>query len=240
MSDLISVSLAARKLLDVIVQQIHHGPLVGKPKGTATPPEILEACGLDVEEFYTLLNVLKEAGLVRVSNCYPFEEIQLAPEAEDSNSFAISPDNRFFEDYAPGHVYEFGMITVSEADIIAFARQFDPQYFHIDPERAKASRFSGIVASGWHTASLVMRLYVDHYLSHVASLASPGVDELRWPNPVRPGDTLRVRVTVLEARPSRSKPDRGIVRGKIEALNQRDEPVLSMIGLSIIGRRPAA
>src|SRR5205823_4969561 len=96
----------------------------------------------------------------------------------------------------------------------------------------------GIVASGWHTASLVMRLYVDHYLSHVASLASPGVDEIRWPNPVRPGDALRIRVTILEARPSRSKPDRGLVRAKIETLNQRDELVLSMIGLSIIGRRP--
>ena len=156
------------------------------------------------------------------------------------NSFMASQGNRFFEDYVPGHVYEFGTIMVSEADIVAFARQFDPQYFHIDPEKAKASRFGGIVASGWHTASLVMRLYVDHYLSHAASLASPGVDELRWPNPVRPGDTLRIRVTVLDARPSRSKSDRGIVRAKIEGLNQRDELVLGMIGLSIIGRRPKA
>jgi acyl dehydratase len=82
-----------------------------------------------------------------------------------------------------------------------------------------------------------MRLYVDHYLSHVASLASPGTDEIRWPNPVRPGDTLRVRVTVLEARPSRSKPDRGIVRARVEAMNQRDEPVLSMTVASILGRR---
>jgi acyl dehydratase len=83
-----------------------------------------------------------------------------------------------------------------------------------------------------------MRLYVDHYLSHVASLASLGVDELRWPNPVRPDDTLRIRVTILEARPSRSKPDRGVVRARIEALNQRNELVLSMIGMSILGRRP--
>jgi acyl dehydratase len=85
---------------------------------------------------------------------------------------------------------------------------------------------------------MAMRLYVDHYLSHAASLASPGVDEVRWPNPVRAGDALRVRVTILEARPSRSKPDRGVVRGKIEALNQRNELVLSMIGVSILGRRP--
>jgi len=137
-------------------------------------------------------------------------------------------------------VYEFGTITVSEAQIIDFAKQFDPQYFHIDPEKAKASRFGGIVASGWHTVGLAMRLYVDHYISSVASLASPGTDEIRWPIPVRPGDTLRIRVTTLEARPSRSKPDRGIVRAKIEALNQRDELVLSMIGLGIVGRRPQA
>ena len=121
----------------------------------------------------------------------------------NGHRFAVPPDDRYFEDYIPGHVYELGTVTVSEAAIIDFARQFDPQYFHIDPELAKASRFGGIIASGWHTSSLVMRLYVDHFLSHVASLASPGVDEIRWPNPVRPGDTLSVRVTILEARPSR-------------------------------------
>jgi len=156
------------------------------------------------------------------------------------DSFAVPRYNRYFEDYTPGHVYEFGTITVNEAQIIDFAKQFDPQYFHIDPEKAKASRFGGIVASGWHTVGLAMRLYVDHYISSVASLASPGTDEIRWPNPVRPGDTLRIRVTTLEARPSRSKHDRGIVRAKIEALNQKDELVLSMIGLGIVGRRPQA
>jgi acyl dehydratase len=154
------------------------------------------------------------------------------------HSFAATPDNRYFEDYIAGQVHDVGTVTVSESEIVQFARQFDPQFFHTDPEKAKASRFGGIIASGWHTAGLVMRLYVDHYLSHVASLASPGVDELRWPNPVRPGDTLRVRVSILESRPSRSKPDRGVVRGKIEAFNQKDELVLSMLGISIIGRRP--
>lgn len=153
------------------------------------------------------------------------------------HSFARKPDDRYFEDYVAGHVHEIGTITVNEPEIIQFARQFDPQYFHTDPEKAKTSRFGGIITSGWHTAGLVMRLYVDHYLSHVASLASPGVDELRWPNPVRPGDTLRVRVSILESRPSRSKPDRGVVRAKIEAFNQRGEMVLSMLGISIIGRR---
>lgn len=156
------------------------------------------------------------------------------------HSFAVPPDNRYFEDYTPGKVYEFGTITVTEAEIIEFARQFDPQYFHVHPEKATQSRFGGIIASGWHTVGLTMRLYVVHFLSHVASLASPGVDDVRWPNPVRPGDTLRVRVTILEARPSRSKADRGVVRAKIEAINQKDELVLSMVGISIIGRRPQA
>jgi acyl dehydratase len=156
------------------------------------------------------------------------------------HSFAVPPDNRFFEDYTPGVVYEFGTITVTEAEIIEFAKQFDPQYFHIDPEKAAQSRFGGIVASGWHTVGLAMRMFVDHFVSHVASLASPGVDEVRWPNPVRPGDTLRIRVTILDARPSRSKTDRGIVRAKTEAMNQKDELVLSMVGMSIIGRRPQA
>jgi acyl dehydratase len=153
------------------------------------------------------------------------------------HSFAAAPDQRYFEDYTAGHVYELGTVTVSEAEIIDFARQFDPQYFHIDPEKAKSSRFGGIIASGWHTIGVTMRLYVDHFLSHVASLASPGIDEIRWPNPVRPGDILKVRVSVLEARPSGSKSDRGVVRAKIEAINQRDEQVLSMIGISILGRR---
>jgi len=156
------------------------------------------------------------------------------------HSFASPPDDRYFEDYTPGDVYEFGTITVTEPEIIEFAKQFDPQYFHIQPEKAAESRFGGIIASGWHTAGLAMRLYVDHFLSHVASLASPGVDDVRWPNPVRPGDTLRIRVRILEARLSRSKTDRGVVHAKIEAINQKDELVLSMVGISIIGRRPQA
>ena len=154
------------------------------------------------------------------------------------HSFTAPRDDRYFEDYSPGHVYEFGTITVSEAEIVAFARQFDPQDFHMDPEKAAAGQFGGIIASGWHTASLAMRLYVDHYLSHVASLASPGVDEIRWLKPVRPGDTLRIRVTILDARPSRSKPDRGIVRARVEASIRGTNVVLGMTVVSIIGRRP--
>ena len=156
------------------------------------------------------------------------------------SSFAVPPDQRYFEDYEPGCVYEFGTIAVSEEEIIEFASRYDPQYFHIDPEKAKSSRFGGIIASGWHTVCLAMRLYVDHYLSHVASLASPGCEAVSWPNPVRPGDTLKIRVTILEARPSRSKPDRGIVRAQLEAINQRGELVLSMIVVSFLGRRGRA
>jgi acyl dehydratase len=154
-----------------------------------------------------------------------------------SDKFSVPPDQRFFEDYVVGRVYECGEIGVSEPEIIEFATRYDPQYFHVDPAKAAATEFGGIIASGWHTVSLVMRLYVDHYLSHVASLASPGVEDVRWPKPVRPGDTLKIRVTILETRPSRSKPDRGIVCALLEALNQRDELVLSMTAVSILGRR---
>jgi len=153
------------------------------------------------------------------------------------HSFDVPAEDRYFEDSTPGHEYEFGSISLREGDIIEFGRKFDPQDFHVDAEKAKTSQFGGLVASGWHTLSLCMRLYVDHYLSHVASLASPGVDEIRWPNPMRPGDTLRIRVTILEARPSRSKPDRGIVRATVETINQKDELVLSMVVVSILGRR---
>ena len=152
-------------------------------------------------------------------------------------SFPVPADRRFFEDYQPGQEYEFGPVTVSEREIIEFARQFDPQDFHIDPARAATGPFAGIVASGWHTIGVAMRLYVDHYLSQVASLGSPGVDEVRWPAPVRPGDSLKLRVKVLETRPSRSKPDRGIVRAQVEAVNQKDELVLSMTVVSFLGRR---
>lgn len=155
------------------------------------------------------------------------------------HEFQVPANQRFFEDYKAGRVYEFGPITVTEEDIIDFARQFDPQDFHIERARAAKGPFGGIIASGWHSIGIAMRLYVDHYLSHVASLGSPGVDEVRWPNPVRPDDTLRIRVTILEARPSRSKPDRGIVRALVEAINQKDELVLSMTVVSLLGRREA-
>ena len=156
------------------------------------------------------------------------------------SSFTVPSEDRFFEDYAPGAVYAFdGKIAVSEEEIIVFARQFDPQPFHTDPHAAQQSEFGGIIASGWHTAGIMMRLYADQYLSKVASLASPGVDELRWLKPVRPGDVLSLRVSVLEAAPSRSKPDRGIVRSFAEVLNQRREVVMSVKAVNFLLRRKA-
>lgn len=153
--------------------------------------------------------------------------------------FPVPIDERYFEDYVPGSVFEYGTMTVSEADVIEFGRRFDPQVFHTNPEAAARGPFGGLIASGWHTASLVMRLFVDHYLSTVASLGSPGVDELRWTRPVRPGDALRIRVSVLDARRSRSKPDRGIVRTLIEVLNQNDEVVMSLKALNLLRCREA-
>ena len=246
-----TLPIAARKLFSMIVRQARSGPMRPKPEGVAMPAEILEACGLDVEEFYGLLNILAEAGLIRVLNSYPFEEIQLTPEAAAYTNrkthpiqagmlreFSVPPDQRFFEDYIPGRVYEFGAITVTEAEIVDFAARFDPQSFHVDPVKAAESPFGGVIASGWHTIGLAMRLLVDHFLTHVASLGSPAVDEIRWPHPVRPGDRLRIRTTILDARPSRSKSDRGIVRTRVEALNQKDELVLTMVTVSFLGRRP--
>src|SRR5712692_3474948 len=127
---------------------------------------------------------------------------------------------RYFEDYPPGSVFEAGPIAVSEAEIIDFARRYDPQAMHVDPAAAAQGRFGGLIASGWHTAAMMMRLFATNFLSPVSSVASPGVDELRWLEPVRPGDALSIRVTVLEARRSRSRPGEGIVRGFVEVVNQ--------------------
>ena len=112
-------------------------------------------------------------------------------------NFSNPIDDRYFEDYVTGSTYEFGDIAVSEAEIIEFAGRYDPQDFHTDPAAAMKSPFGGLIASGWLTAALMMRLFADHYLSRNASLSSPGIDELRWKKPVRPDDRLRIRVTVV-------------------------------------------
>jgi acyl dehydratase len=144
---------------------------------------------------------------------------------------------RYFEDYIPGTVFEYGEIRIDEAEILEFARRFDPQDMHVDREAAKRGRFGGLVASGWHTGAMMMRLLADNFLPKAASLASPGIDELRWSFPVRPGDVLRIRISVLEATPSRSKPDRGMVRTLIEVLNQDGKIVMSLKPMNIIARR---
>ena len=149
-------------------------------------------------------------------------------------------DPRYFDNYVPGTNHDCGSVSVSQAEIISFATQFDPQPFHVDPEAAARGPFGGLIASGWHTAALVMRQLVDHYLPAEASLGSPGLDDLRWPDPVRPGDTLRVRATVLEARRSQSRPDRGIMKTVIEAVNQDGRTVMRATATNFLRVRPDA
>lgn len=135
---------------------------------------------------------------------------------------------RYFEDYKPGLTVECGSFTLSEAEIIAFAKEYDPQPFHVDPVAAASGPVGGLIASGWHTTSMMMRLLVDNYISGETGLGASGIDEIRWPRPVRPGDRLHVRATVLDTRRSRTKPDRGIVRSLIEITNDGGETVMTM------------
>jgi acyl dehydratase len=151
-----------------------------------------------------------------------------------ASDFAVPIEDRYFEDYTEGAVYEYGSVAVTEAEIIDFARRYDPQAMHVDPAAAAQGDFGGLIASGWHTAAIMMQLFVEHFLSHVASLASPGIDELRWTRPVRPGDALGIRVTVLEAVRSRSRPDRGMVRTRVEVLNQNGEVVMSLKPMNLL------
>lgn len=145
---------------------------------------------------------------------------------------------RYLEDFEPGAVYEAGTVQVTEAEIVEFAARYDPQPFHVDRDAARASIYGGLIASGWHTVALTMRLLVDNVFNTAASMGSPGIDELRWLLPVRPGDVLSPRVIVLETRPSRSKPDRGILRFRVEVTNQAGELAMTMVGAAFIGRRP--
>jgi acyl dehydratase len=146
--------------------------------------------------------------------------------------------HKYFEDFHEGQVIELGTRSMSEAEIIAFATSFDPQYFHTDPAAAARSIWGGLVASGWHTASLFMRLLVDGHLKDVDSIASPGVDEIRWLKPVRPADTLRGRLTILEASPSKSGARRGTLKTLGELFNAKGELVMTLRAISIIGARP--
>ena len=145
----------------------------------------------------------------------------------------------YWEDFKVGERIEMGRHTFTEAEIIEFARQFDPQPFHTDPQAAKHSFFGGLIASGWHTCSVGMRLTVESHVNNTRSLGSPGLDNIRWLKPVRPGDTIHYSRVVLESSPSASRPDAGLVRSRWEAVNQDGEPVMTMEGWGMFGRRPA-
>ena len=144
----------------------------------------------------------------------------------------------YFEDFVPGRVFELGTIGVTADEIIEFASKYDPQPFHIDPVAARATPFGGLIASGWHTCALYMRLLFDGLLHDSSSQGSPGMDELRWLAPVRPGDRLSATSTVVEATPSATKPNRGTVILRSEMTNQDGVVVLRMVGRGMYGRRP--
>src|SRR5687768_4851784 len=146
----------------------------------------------------------------------------------------------YFEDLEAGQVVDLGSHAVTEEEIVAFARQWDPQPFHVDPEAARDSVFGGLIASGWHTGAMWMRLYVDSLLDGAASMGSPGIEELRWLAPVRPGDTLHGRLTVLEATPSERRRDRGTIRSRGEMVNQDGVTVMAMTARGHFARRPQA
>jgi len=150
------------------------------------------------------------------------------------NDYGLS----YFDDYVLGSTYECGSVSIDQASMVAFAKEFDPQPFHVDPVAAAAGPYGGLIASGWHTAALVMRLLVENYLAAESSLGSAGLDELRWPHPVRPGDTLRVRATVVESRRSLSKPDRGIVKTMVEAANSGGATVMRATAINFMLVRP--
>jgi acyl dehydratase len=145
---------------------------------------------------------------------------------------------RYFEDFAEGQCVELGSHEFTSDSIIAFARAYDPQPMHVDPDQARSSPYGGLIASGWHTAAVYMRLLVDGLIGGSDSLGSPGVDQLRWLKPVRPGDVLTARITFVEAKPSRSRPDRGILRSRGEMVNQEGDVVMQVEAVNFFGRRP--
>lgn len=147
---------------------------------------------------------------------------------------------RYFEDFHPGQVIDLGSKTVSEEEIIAFARQFDPQPFHVDHDAAADSIFKSVIASGWHTCSMMMRMVVDGLMCEASSMGSPGVDGIRWMQPVRAGDTLSVSYETIKVKASASRPDRGVVWSKWTATNQHGEAVCTIEGMGMFGRRPDA
>jgi acyl dehydratase len=148
----------------------------------------------------------------------------------------VAPEH-YWEDFKVGDKVQIGSRKVSREEIIEFASKYDPQPFHVDENAAQQSMFGGLIASGWHTCAMVMRMMCDHYLLRSASMGSPGIDRLKWLKPVRPGDVITTRRTTLESRPSASRPDMGIVKFLWEVHNQHGETVMTMEGYGLFGRR---
>jgi acyl dehydratase len=144
----------------------------------------------------------------------------------------------WWEDFKVGERSEMGSHTFGEAEIVAFARQFDPQPFHLDAQAAAKTPFGGLIASGWHTCAVGMRLMVDQYIGRTLSLGSPGIEDIRWLRPVRAGDTLTYSRTVTESRASTTRAGVGLVKHRWEAVNQSGETVLTMEGWGMYGRKP--
>jgi acyl dehydratase len=150
----------------------------------------------------------------------------------------MMPKEHYLEDFVVGQTFRNGSVTLTSDAIKAFASQFDPQPFHLDEAAAAKSFFGGLVASGWHTAALTMRMIVDGEPKIVGGSIGAGTEELKWPKPVRPGDTLHIVSDVLEVRPSKSRPEQGIIRMRTQTFNQHDQPVMSFIANMIVPRRP--
>jgi len=148
-------------------------------------------------------------------------------------------DLLYFEDFPPGEVVEYGDTEVSAVRIKAFAEQFDPQPFHLDENAARDTMAGGLIASGWHTAAMLMRMNCDHFLNRSAAQGAPGIEEVNWLKPVRPGDRLRVRRTTVNARPSSSRPHLGLVDFSFEVVNQKGEVAMTQKNVIMFSRRPA-
>jgi acyl dehydratase len=148
-------------------------------------------------------------------------------------------EDHYLEDFSVGQTFRSGSVKVETEQIKSFASQFDPQPFHLDERAAAATFFGGLVASGWHTAALTMRMIVDSDLRIAGGLIGAGAEELKWPRPVRPGDTLHIVSEVIEVRPSKSRPDQGIIKVRTQTMNQEDQPVMIFVANMLVPRRPA-
>ncbi len=146
---------------------------------------------------------------------------------------------RYFEDFAVGEVFELGSRSLTQEQIIAFARDYDPQPFHVDPEAAKTGPFGTLIASGWHTVGIFMSLLVNNLINDTISLGSPGIEGIEWRKPVKAGDRLTAQIRVYEATPSKSRRDRGILKTEGKLTNQNGEVVMTIRAVNFFGRRPA-